>query len=203
MLTTNGEGPCGIGTAFMVDGWDTYLTADHVVDFIRRAMDPRKLRPGKPVPALTRETMPPAAILLGAGMAFGTVPIPPAAFVQILRIGGVFKEQSDPIKELQASGPNEPLTDLATFQVMIGPDAPRRASLPLRINGWVPTVGETVLAIGLPRMHFTERDLTRMTTRYDEQMMGAYGTITEIHPEGRGYGYGSPGFSVASDWPPA
>ncbi|HXP01096.1 MAG TPA: hypothetical protein VN813_11355, partial [Luteibacter sp.] len=142
MLTTNGEGPCGIGTAFMVDGWDTYLTADHVVDFIRRAMDPRKLRPGKPVPALTRETMPPAAILLGAGMAFGTVPIPPAAFVQILRIGGVFKEQSDPIKELQASGPNEPLTDLATFQVMIGPDAPRRASLPLRINGWVPTVGE-------------------------------------------------------------
>lgn len=201
MLTTNGDGPCGIGTAFMVDGWNTYLIADHVVDFIRQAMDPRKLQTGQPIPALTQETMPPASVLLGVGMVFGTVPISQGAFAQIHGIGGVLAEQADPMKEMQGAGPDQPMTDLATVHVMIGPDAPRRASLPLRINGWVPTVGETVLAIGFPRMHFAEPDVARMTARYDEEMMGVYGTIVEVFPEGRGHSYGSPGFSVAGDWP--
>ncbi|MDQ8048100.1 serine protease [Luteibacter sp.] len=201
VLTTNGEGPYGIGTAFMVDGWNTYLTADHVVDFIRQAMDSRKLQPGEPIPALTPQTMPPAYVLLGVGMVFGTVPIPSDAFAQIYGIGGILAEQGDPMKEMHGIGPDKPMTDLATVHVMIGPDAPRRASLPLRIKGWVPTVGETVLAIGFPRMGFAEPDLARMTARYDEEMMGVYGTISEVFPDGRGREYGNPGFEVIGDWP--
>jgi serine protease Do len=202
VFATDGSGaPIGYGTAFQIDGWGHYLTADHVSDFYRHHWSSLKLKPGDVIPPLSPETTPPGFVLLGAGKVVGTMPIPESAFAPILSVQGILAEQADVMKSLQNIGPDEALVDIAMLHVAVGNEGPRTASLPVRIEGWEPTVGETVLAVGFPGLSFESMDDDALMTFYSEQMAGAYGTIRAVYPNGRGGKDRMAAFEVSADWP--
>lgn len=203
VFTTGTDGiPVGYGAAFQVDGWGHYITADHVSAFYRHPWAALKLAEGDPIPWLDPETTPPAFVLLGSGMVFGTMPIPEGAFAPIVGIQGILAEQSDVMKSLHGHGPDEALIDIAMLHVATPQNGPRTASLPVRIEGWEPSVGETVLAVGFPELAFVRMERDALTAFYNEQMVGAYGAILAVHPNGRGGKDCMAGFEVAADWPP-
>ena len=78
----------------------------------------------------------------------------------------------------------------------------RPQTLPVRTDGWVPKVGEVVLAVGFPELEFLEIDQAKQSRLLTEGMYGAYGRIVAVHEQGTSTSNPSPVFEVESDWPP-
>lgn len=190
----------GMGTAFQVDGWGSYLTADHVVDYVRDAWSDDAAPFEKPVevdPILS----PSVVILLSLGIVFGTVGIPEGAFAPIRRIDAVLDRNENVPFPWAKQGRYRPAADLASLSALFASDAPMRSSLPLRVANWQPAIGEFVLAIGFPIIKFDELDEIALRATLKEGMKAAYGRIVGVHPHGRGTDRSSPGFEVEADWP--
>lgn len=190
----------GMGTAFHFDGWGGYLTAEHVIDFTRDALPKRGFAPQKTA-TLNPSTSNHVVLMLGIGMVFGTVGVPKWAMVPVESIRAITAEDDDPMVALRGAPSHKVITDLARMQVRFAPETkPVPCSLPVRLRGWQPKVGEQVLAVGFPELTCEEVDEVKMRSLISEGMRGAYGEITGFHPAGRDRANPTPVFEVEAEW---
>lgn len=133
----------GMGAAFHVDGWGTFLTAAHVVDEarIKRPLRQSDFQAGQLKPELFEKGF---VLLLGQGLVYGRVPVALAP----ANNGRLILQKTDkPLcNEL------ETLADIATVQLSPLPPAKMIATIPIRLSGRLPDPGETVLAVGFPEL---------------------------------------------------
>jgi serine protease Do len=175
----------GMGTAFHVDGFGTFLTAHHVIDFAASRVR------GNPI------------LLLGMhAVVFGQVVIPSDCFAPATAAYFSAVEADDPLADLRGKRTQRPAIDVASINIgAVGPEARFPQALPVRLQGWRPEIGEIVLAVGFPQLDMSEVDAEAQRALISEGMFGAYGRITSIHPDGISTSNPSPVFEVESDWP--
>lgn len=176
----------GVGTAFHVDGFGNFLTAYHVIDCVENHLA------GRPILFLSMHAV-----------VFGTVNIPPDCFVPPQEVFASLMEVDDPMAMLRRQPVRRPAIDVASLKVAgIGPGVRPPKTLPMRTMGWVPQLGEVVLAVGFPELDLSEVDPARQSALLTEGMYGAYGRIVAVHEEGTSHSNPTPVFQVESDWPP-
>ncbi len=189
----------GMGTAFHVDGWGSFLTAEHLIDFSGDCQTQCGLDP-----SLIAEVDPSksnhAVLFLGMGLGYGVVVVPQWAFATVEHITSIANEHDNPLAILCDSATYRIATDLAGLRVSFHLDAQIPLSLPVRLQGWQPTLGEQVLAIGFPQLDCGEVDDATQRSLITEGMCGAYGKITAFFPNGRGASRPTPVFEVEADW---
>ncbi len=182
----------GVGTAFHIDGWGTFLTADHVVEFAREY--PRSAKQWTEISPNSNGDH--AIIFLGLGLIVGKVNIPHEAFVLVERIGSLIAEKDDPLTYR-----TEPInvSDLAVLNVNLPQTIATPHSIPVNV-GYNLSIGETVLAIGFPGGKSNKFEENAQNPVWNEEMYGAYGRITKIYPSGRGSSTPTPVFEVECNW---
>jgi len=193
----------GMGTAFHVDGWGTFITADHVIDFARsHSTTSANISNIERNPDDEH-----ALLLLGTGVVFGTCTIPQEAFVFAEEIRSIIKERDNPLALLQGKREVEHAADIAAIlgKISVKKDHARYPhTIPVRVHGWRPSIGETVFSIGFPGLLCDESELHEDQQSYllTEGMFGSYGIITGVHPTGRDGTNPTPVFEVQCNWPP-
>lgn len=136
-------------------------------------------------------------------MVFGTVNIPPDCFVPPQEVFALLIEVDDPMAILRRQPVRRPAIDVASLRAAeLGPGVRPPQTLPMRMNGRVPEVGEIVLAVGFPELDLSEVDQARQSALLTEGMNGAYGRIVAVHEQGTSRLNPTPAFQVESDWPP-
>ncbi|TBU77189.1 S1 family peptidase [Phytopseudomonas daroniae] len=175
----------GLGTAFHVDGFCSFLTAYHVIDFIEQGV------PSRPILFLSMHAV-----------VFGTVRIPPDCFVPAAGACVPMTETDDPLAALRGESTRKPAIDVASLKAArLGPGVRPPQTLPIRFSGWTPQTGEIVLAVGFPELDLSEVDESTQQALLTEGMFGAYGRIIDILPDGTSSSNKTPVFVVESDWP--
>jgi serine protease Do len=196
----------GMGTAVHLDGWGGFLTAEHVIEFLRSNL-PNGGLTGEPVLQLDPTTQSHATVMLGIGLVFGRVAVPEWAFAPIIETLFITQHRDNPLAALRGEPELEVEFDIAGFQAAIpaaayadGKDPPK--TLPVLLNSWAPVIGETVLAFGYPELKPSApvSDAT-LKILVEDGLFAAYGKITEIFPEGRDRMNRTPVFEVEANWP--
>lgn len=187
----------GLGSAFAVDPWGRFGTAAHV---LAEANERGKVvRDGSG----WRVIMPNGerfVLLLGCGMAFGTVALPPFALAPVTGAWSPGLQGNDPLKALTGEMNVRPI-DFSLIDAQVAAEAGVENLLMLsRPRG--PRVGDTVVAIGFPEIDTFRGDATQALTTISEGMFTAYGRVTALHPSGRDESTPTPVFEVACNWPP-
>ena len=129
---------------------------------------------------------------------YGARKIPEWAFSPITRLSAPAAERDDPLADLRGDSVRV-FTDIAGIQACFLPGVALPHTIPVRLNGWRPTVGEYVLAVGYP--HLKPDETSDDMRVVEEAMSGAYGRITRVFPEGRDSVHPTPVFEVEADWP--
>lgn len=182
----------GMGTGFALDPWGRFLTADHVIDFVRTAEIDRD---GNYVSTAANHLLG----LLGFGLVFGTVTTPPAATIHLTSYFTPAIERENP---LDFSGrPARIPYDIAIVGSMASPGAEYIRTLPLRARPPSPRVGDLVVAIGFPQIELARGELPELPTALTEGMFAAYGVVTDHFPTGRDSANPTPVFEVSANWP--
>jgi serine protease Do len=187
----------GMGTAFHVDGWGTFLTANHVIDFAQEDSSSVSSQP-KILPNSNGEH---PILFFGMGLVYGTVKIIKEAFVQVDSMCFPVGEKIDPFTNRARL---ENVADIASLTVSIQPKAGKMNStqhIPLRVSSACPVIGETILAVGFPELNCQELDEDSQVSLLTEGMCGAYGIVTDVHPHGRDKSTPTPVFEVECNWP--
>lgn len=175
----------GLGTAFHIDGFGSFLTAYHVIDFTEQDTASR-----------------PILFLSMHAVIFGTISIPPDCFVPVIGACVPMVEVDDPLAALRGESTRRPAIDVASMKTgPLGTGVMPPQTLPIRSSGWTPQPGEIVLAVGFPQLDLSEVDDLAQQALLTEGMFGAYGRITQVHPEGTSNSNKTPVFVVESDWP--
>jgi serine protease Do len=91
--------------------------------------------------------------------------------------------------------------DLAVLHAGIHAEATMPHSLPVRLEGWDPQVGEHVLAVGYPLLDSQRIDAAELRSLLREGMFAGYGRVTKVYPHGRDLANPTPAFEVEADWP--
>lgn len=180
----------GMGTAFHIDGWGTFLSADHVIDFSREF--PKSASSWTDVSPNSNGDHP--VLFLGMGLIVGIVNIPKESFAFVSDIVSTMREKDDPILNLKGKTEPENAADLAVLTAVFEPGTELPHSLPVKGSDWYPSIGEWVLAIGFPELRFVANILS-------EGMYGAYGRIKKIYPHGSNNTHPTPVFEVECNWP--
>ncbi|WP_175511169.1 serine protease [Collimonas sp. OK307] len=190
----------GMGTAFHVDGWGAFLTADHVIDFVRETLPCNGLDPTRVMEMdLSRSAH--AVLLLGIGVVFGKVAIPPWAFAPVVSLLTSVAERDDPLANLRGDSAFQVVADLCGMQALFASEAQLPFSVPVRLDGWQPSIGEYVFAVGYPQLQpKDEVGPDTLLAIVKDGIRGAYGRITDVFPEGRGLTNPTPVFEVEADW---
>lgn len=192
----------GMGTAFHVDGWGTPLTADHVIADMRRHL-PATREAGSSVLTFTQKGVdePLLFALLGFGVFYGnSAPIPDDAWALVRNAFTLDGTRDDPVAIFQ--GRLKDTFDPADLSVLmlLSPPVPEDVqTLPVRMRGRVPRVGETVVAVGFPELPRAQANLDDVERAYTEGMQASYGRVLDVHPKGRGRNF--PVFVVDAEWP--
>lgn len=191
----------GAGTAFHADLWGTLLTADHVIDIMRR--DVPSARAGRLV---DREHQvegegPYARVLLGQGIILGRPHgLSMREFPLVLHVASAVQEKDDPIADMRGEMKTLPAEDAALLRIH-PPPTEFVATLPIRLTHWRPNVGDWVYAVGFPELSadpVSNHDLHRFLS---EGMHGAFARIIAAHPHGRDRANPSPVVEVEANWP--
>jgi len=188
----------GMGTAFHVDGWGGFLTADHVIEFCRHEGTRGNLDPSRVVELDPSQSAHPV-LLLGSGLPFGEAKIPQWAFAPVVNFHTAVTPRDDPLALFRGESPHQVAADLSSVQAQFDHRAILPHSVPVRAQGWTPKIGEYVLAIGYPQLDFSEvpgRDLMKLK----EGLHGAYGRVRNFFPKGRSMSDPTPVFEVEADW---
>jgi len=169
----------GMGTAFHIDGWGTFLTAYHVIDFaMKSSYLPNKegisLHPTDEHPLL----------FLGMGLAYGTPTIPEEAFAVVNYMAQAMHKKNDPLAEIIGKSRIENSIDLSAMNATFKPKTVIPHFVPVRALNWQPIIGETVLAVGFSELNCKQSSPSKLEFLLSEGMYGAYGIIRDIHPEG-------------------
>ncbi|WP_300376677.1 serine protease [Henriciella sp.] len=185
-FTSTDEHIVGLGTCFQVSPW-CWLTAQHVVS------------EGSESCFTTGRV---GAIGFSPGLVFGTVNLEAEDFFGPIRQVCGFKS-TDAEAISVVPGPNGPdiIIDVASLrvdvdQLKLGRD---RFVSPLPISAQCPAIGEKVLAIGYPILG-TKFDERTARLIFEENLSGAEGVVTELHPDGRGLTRPWPAFEIEGDW---
>lgn len=181
----------GMGTAFHVDGWGAFLTANHVIEFAREY--PKSASTWTEISQNSSGDH--AVLFFGMGLIFGMPTIPEEAFALVEQIVSPMQEKDNPL--FNRTEPKN-LADIAVMTVSIqSKNQPHFFSV--RGSGWYPSIGETVLAIGFPELKCQSLDEHEQELLLSEGMYGAYGYIKDVHPFGRGSNL-TPVFEVECNW---
>ena len=176
----------GMGTAFNINEFGTFLTAHHVIDFDVQSA------PSRPLLFLSMHAI-----------VFGRVAIPDDCFVPIMSAQAPEMDSDDPMAALRGGSQRKIAMDIAIMQASpLGSGVRPPHTLKVRVNDWKPHVGDIVLAVGYPELDLSELTADSQNMLLSEGMYGAYGKIVGIHPCGVGTANPSPVFEVETDWPP-
>jgi serine protease Do len=189
----------GIGTAFHIDGWGNFLTAEHVIDFSRAHLPRGGLDPTKTA-LLDASKVARPLVFLGMGLAYGQPRVPDWAIASVTYINSITAENDDPMAALRGELGHRIAVDIACLSVHISPAPTIPLSVPVRLNAWSPTIGEQVLAVGFSELNCTQFEEPRLRNLIKEGMYGAYGVITNIFANGRGSSNPTPVFEVEANW---
>jgi serine protease Do len=187
----------GMGTAFHIDGWGTFLTANHVIDFAQGDSNSASSW-SKIIPNPNGDH---PILFFGIGLVYGTAKIVKEAFVPVEFIYFSATEKVDPFTNRAKL---ENIADIAALTVNIQPKASKISSpqhIPLRVSSVCPAIGETVLAVGFPELNCQRLDEDSQVSLLTEGMYGAYGIVTDVHPDGRDKSTPTPVFEVECNWP--
>jgi serine protease Do len=189
----------GMGTAFHIDGWGTFLTADHVIDFARH--HPKSASNWFEISHNPNGSHP--VLYLGCELIIGqiNINIPREAFLTIDRMTFIMGEKQNPL--MNTTEPKN-IIDLAVMRAIIQPNFQaihQPHFLPVKGSLSCPEIGETVLAVGFPELNCQQLDERVQNLLLKEGMYGAYGRVTAIHPDGRNETYPTPVIEVECNWP--
>lgn len=178
----------GLGTAFRVDPFGTFVTAEHV------------LKDHFETPAQREAAI--ATVLFGMGLVYGAMGLSSKYFAPIRQAMTWRSAVPEPSPLIGAPQPPRILADVMRFHVdssaVPGPqDAP---PLPVRLSGRRPRIGDRVMAIGYPELTCVQHEEPDKAMRFTERMYGAVGTITDLLPQGRGSTYPWPLIEVQTHW---
>lgn len=176
-----------MGTAFHVDGWGTFLTADHVVHHDTPVYHSDS--------GMSPEYTP--VLLLGTGPVYGTVGLPADAAAHVGDVAIPCFEKDDPL-DFQRKHPYDPI-DLAILKTRNPIPNEMNRTLPIRLSNKIPKVGDIVVAIGFPDLTCNPIDDERTKYLLTDGMKGAYGRVLDIHHTGRGSC--TPVIEVEANWP--
>ncbi|HEY6166499.1 MAG TPA: serine protease [Verrucomicrobiae bacterium] len=189
----------GMGTAFHIDGWGTFLTADHVIEPVRRHSQ-RTPSDGDE----KRFTFGPSdvypVLLLGFGLVYGQVRVPKEALSFVASICTPIRERDDPLASLSGRPELEAASDIAVMHLATPVPDRMVGTLAVRFSGWQPRKGDTVLALGYPELECQPLDDAEMNYLLSDGMSAAYGHIIDVHPNGRGSDP-TPVIEVEANWP--
>jgi serine protease Do len=187
----------GMGTAFSLDPWGGFITADHVIAGIRAGARCSPNGDGN-----FRVKAPSDAgfvAVLGYGVVFGTVGLPQEAIAPIIGAWTPGIEGNDPLATLHGRHDFQPL-DLAILRAL--PLQPGWIHcLPMRSRPPRPKVGDTVIALGFPQIDTFRGPQEDARTIIEEGMFAAYGRVTALLPDGRDRSTPTPVFEVEANWP--
>ena len=187
----------GMGTAFAADPWGTFLTADHVVDFMRTGRPKAGEQSDLVYEFHGGQTL---VAMLGIGMIFGTIGIPQEALARIIQTYTPGIEVEDPMAFTGGGVTRKPL-DLAVLRSAERPPEKLIANLPIRLRQPGPRIGDVVVAVGYPQIDTFHGDAERAKTRVAEGMFAGYGIVKDLHPRGRDRANPTPVFEVGANWP--
>lgn len=178
----------GLGTAFRVDPFGTFVTAEHV------------LKDHFETPEL-RETAV-ATVLFGMGLVYGVVDLSSKYFAAIREAMRWRAAVAEPPALIGSPQPPRMIADVMRFRVDASavPGPQSAPPLPVRLSGQRPEVGDRVMAIGYPELTCLQHDEPGKAMRFTERMYGAVGTITGLLPHGRGSSYPWPLIEVQAHW---
>jgi serine protease Do len=190
----------GMGTAFHIDGWGMFVTADHVIESVRKRSSRVIATTGEIGFKIEDPDLCPI-LLLGLGLVFGKPAVPTSALARVAQIRSAIQEREDPLAALRGQSEFEAAADVALMQV--GQPIPNEmiGTLAMRLSGIWPAVGETVVAVGFPELDC--KPIDDDATRYllSDGMSAAYGRIIGVHPKGV-RNFSTPVIEVEANWPP-
>jgi serine protease Do len=139
-------------------------------------------------------------VLYGGFSGYDRFPIPDGAMARIGSIHSKIKRSDNPLAVLQ-NRDAENATDIAILRTESHPIASYVDSLPMRLSGKQPCVGDTVIAIGFPHLSSstTSQGLHELSNL---EMQAGYGKIVSLHPNGRTKTNPTPVIEVEADWVP-
>jgi len=178
----------GLGTAFQVDPFGTFVTAEHVLkDFMEDK-------------AAHESAV--AAVLYGYGLVYGTAGLRREFFAPIREALTVRSANPESSPLIGYQEPRRIVADVMRFNVDASnvPGPRNVAPLPIRLSGRRPQVGDQVMAIGYPELTCLRRASEQTAMLFTERMYGAVGTITSLLPQGRGTSYPWPLIEVQAHW---
>jgi serine protease Do len=189
----------GLGSAFALDPWGHFATADHVI-----AEGRTRGRLSRPADNADWHVKMPSdegfVAILGFGLAFGTVGIPPSAVVSVTQAFSPCVSGNDPLKALDGSCDLRHI-DLAVLTTT-RPRAGLIANLPIVSSPRGPKIGDIVAAIGFPEIQTFRGSADAARTVIEEGMFVAYGQVTSLYLNGRDASDPTPVFEVTANWPP-
>lgn len=176
----------GVGTAFNINQFGTFLTAHHVIDFSGESGTSR-----------------PVLFLSMHAMGYGTVTIPSDCFVPVTGCHIVMMDSDDPMGALLGRQERQVAIDIAVIQASpLGPRVRHPQAVSVCISGWRPQIGDILLAVGYPELDLSKLSAESQKVLLSEGMFGAYGRIVDVHLNGVGTANPSPVIEVETDWPP-
>nr|CAD6416798.1 serine protease [Rhizobium sp. Q54] len=182
----------GMGTAFALDPWGNFLSADHVTDFLRHEVTEQSGEVTIPGGAH-------ALALLGMGLVLGKVGIPREALIQMTNLRTPMILVDDPMNF--TGRPKTHPYDVTFLSAATTPPERMLQNLPIRRHPTSPRVGELVVAVGYPEIELARGAAPSLPTSITEGMFAAYGIVSNLHPRGRDRANPTPVFEVEANWP--
>jgi serine protease Do len=175
----------GLGTAFRIDPFGQYLTAQHVLE--------DWLLPPRPSASVVG--------LLNPGLGYGTFAIQNGLIA--ISSAKTFRTQPNDRVQDQLLGQDSTRMTLDCMMLTFSEENPRlhtvRDFLPLRLSGNWPKVGDQVMALGFPELGCLQnRDID--DDILTERMYASVGRVREVLPHGREH-RPWPTFAVDEHWP--
>jgi serine protease Do len=178
----------GLGTAFLVDPFGTFVTAEHV---LKDHLESPKAR-----------EMAVATALYGIGLVYGAVGLRSAYFAPVREALMWRSAKPEPPPIVGPKPASRMVADVMRFHVDASkvPGPQTAPPLSIRLSGKRPNIGDRVMAIGYPELTCLKHDPPEKAMQFTERMYGAVGTITGLLPEGRGITYPWPLIEVEANW---
>lgn len=184
----------GMGTAFHFDGWGNFLTADHVVDFLREY--PKNSTQITEATLNTKGTH--ACIMLGSGISYGHRVFATDCVRLIERSHSILYKKENPILEIRGEIQTSFINDISVIKVFDYQNIPAKFHpkiIRIKANGDPPKIGDTVLAMGFPDIH--KRNEKPDPNFIDDTLIGGFGIITGFPQRGNE----PPAIETTCNWP--
>ena len=187
----------GLGTAFSLDPWGKFISADHLIAKERDEAVHRKAGHNHYKVKMPDDEG--LVVLLGIGTIYGKPILPHNALPRVASLRTNAIKKDDPMTVLRGEAELCPI-DL-TVMVTRGANLDLIRNLPFRSRPPCAVVGEQVVAFGFPEIETFKGSVVEARTTISEEMYAAYGTVKNILRNGRDRTNLTPVFEVQANWP--